>query len=66
MANIQLQVMAKKGHLFIISGPSGTGKSTIVRAILERRPQLGYSISFTTRPPRGDEEDGADYYFISE
>jgi guanylate kinase len=66
MANIQLQVMTKKGHLFIISGPSGTGKSTIVRAILEERPQLGYSISFTTRLPRADEEDGVDYYFISE
>jgi len=66
MANIQLQVTAKKGHLFIISGPSGTGKSTIVKAALKKRPQLGYSISFTTRPPRGDEKDGVDYHFISE
>jgi guanylate kinase len=66
MANIQLQVMATKGHLFIISGPSGTGKSTIVSATLKRRPQLRYSISFTTRPPRIDEKDGVDYHFISE
>ena len=66
MANEQLQVMARKGHLFIISGPSGTGKSTIVHATLEKRPKLGYSVSCTTRPPRVDEEDGVDYYFISE
>ncbi len=66
MADIQLQVTAAKGHLFIISGPSGTGKSTIVSAILKKRPQLGYSISFTTRPPRGDEQDGVDYHFISQ
>jgi guanylate kinase len=58
--------MATKGHLFIISGPSGVGKSTILSAILKKRPQVGYSISYTTRPPRGDEQDGADYHFISE
>jgi guanylate kinase len=66
MADIQLQVTAAKGQLFIISGPSGTGKSTIVRAILKRRPQLGYSISFTTRPSRVGEQGGVDYHFISE
>jgi guanylate kinase len=66
MAYIPLQVMPTKGHLFIISGPSGTGKSTIVKATLKKRPQLGYSISFTTRPPRVDEEDGVDYHFINE
>jgi guanylate kinase len=58
--------MAKKGHLFIISGPSGAGKSTILDAILRNRSQLQYSISYTTRPPRGDEQDGVDYHFISE
>jgi guanylate kinase len=66
MANVQLHVMPRKGHLFIISGPSGTGKSTIVRATLEQRPKLGYSVSCTTRPPRADEQDGVDYHFISE
>jgi guanylate kinase len=58
--------MAAKGHLFIISGPSGAGKSTVLSAILKKRPQLRYSISYTTRPPRGDERDGIDYHFISE
>ncbi|RLC08260.1 MAG: guanylate kinase [Deltaproteobacteria bacterium] len=58
--------MEKKGHLFIISGPSGAGKSTVVDLILKKRPQLEYSISYTTRPPRGDERDGVDYHFITE
>ncbi|MCK4729038.1 MAG: guanylate kinase [Desulfobacterales bacterium] len=57
--------MAKKGHLFIISAPSGAGKSTILMAILKKDPRLRYSISCTTRPPRGNERDGVDYYFIS-
>lgn len=58
--------MATKGHLFIVSGPSGAGKSTILSAILKKRPQLRYSISFTTRPPRGDEKNGVEYHFVSE
>jgi guanylate kinase len=58
--------MFKRGHLFIISGPSGAGKSTILSRILDKRPQLRYSISYTTRSPRGDEQDGIDYHFISE
>jgi guanylate kinase len=58
--------MATKGHLFIISGPSGAGKSTILSKILSKRPQLQYSISYTTRSPRGDEQDGVEYRFISE
>lgn len=53
-------------HLFIVSGPSGAGKSTILTAILKKRPQIRYSISYTTRPPRGRERDGVDYHFISE
>lgn len=57
--------MDKKGHLFIISGPSGAGKSTVIKAILEKNPDLRYSISCTTRPPRGNEQDGVDYYFIT-
>ena len=58
--------MLKKGHLFIISGPSGAGKSTILSRILDKRPQLRYSISYTTRLPRGNEQDGVEYHFISE
>lgn len=58
--------MARKGHLFIISAPSGAGKSTILTAILKKDPRLRYSISCTTRPPRGNERDGVHYYFISD
>ncbi|RLB80400.1 MAG: guanylate kinase [Deltaproteobacteria bacterium] len=58
--------MAKRGHLFIISAPSGAGKSSILSAILKKDPGLRYSISYTTRPPRGKERDGVDYYFISD
>ena len=56
--------MLRKGHLFIISGPSGAGKSTVLSVILEKRPEFRYSISYTTRLPRGDEQEGVDYYFI--
>jgi guanylate kinase len=49
----------------ILSAPSGSGKTTIARRLLETRPDLGYSISCTTRSPRGTERDGVDYYFLS-
>jgi len=53
-------------RLFVLSGPSGVGKTTIVRALLRRIRRLEFSISCTTRPPRPGERDGQDYYFISE
>ncbi len=56
----------KPGVLFIISAPSGAGKSTLCRAVLNHFPDLVYSVSFTTRPPRGGEQNGVDYYFISQ
>ncbi len=56
----------KKGRLFIISAPSGTGKSTVVADLLKRIPDLVYSISYTTRPPRKGEHDGKDYRFVDE
>ena len=49
----------------ILSAPSGGGKTTIARALLGRRPDLGYSVSCTTRAPRPGEVDGRDYYFMS-
>jgi guanylate kinase len=58
--------MPATGHLFIVSGPSGTGKTTVLSAIREKRPQLRYSISYTTRPLRGGERDGVEYHFITE
>jgi guanylate kinase len=53
------------GKLFIISAPSGAGKTTLCRAILNHFPQMRYSISYTTRPPRPGEENGVDYHFFS-
>lgn len=54
----------ERGRLFIVSAPSGAGKSTLCRAVKSRYPQLTYSISFTTRPPRPGDVDGEDYHFI--
>ena len=54
-----------KGRLFIISAPSGAGKSTICQALIDKIPNLKYSVSFTTRNPRGKEENGIDYHFVS-
>ena len=55
----------RKNKLFIISAPSGAGKTTLVRRILENYPQFAFSVSATTRKPRANEKDGIDYYFIS-
>jgi guanylate kinase len=53
------------GKLVIISAPSGAGKTTIVKYLLDSRLNLSYSVSATTRPIRGNETDGEDYYFIT-
>lgn len=53
------------GNLFIISAPSGAGKTSLVGALLAARPELSLSISYTTRPPRPGEVDGKDYHFVS-
>lgn len=55
---------AARGRLFVLSGPSGVGKSTLVTKVLERLPDLHYSISATTRPPRAGERDGTHYFFV--
>src|SRR3984885_1021654 len=57
--------MTKEGKLIIFSAPSGAGKTTIVQYLLGKFPQLEFSVSATTRKPRGDEKHGKDYYFIS-
>ena len=54
-----------KGKLLIFSAPSGSGKSTIVHHLLQAFPQIEFSISATSRQPRGKEKDGVDYYFLS-
>jgi guanylate kinase len=52
--------------VYIISAPSGSGKSTLVKKLLESVPGLNFSISYTTRPRRGDEQNGVEYFFVSE
>ncbi|NNG00626.1 MAG: guanylate kinase [Desulfobacteraceae bacterium] len=53
------------GNLFVISAPSGAGKTTICKALRQKFPELTYSVSSTTRPPRKGEIDGVDYFFLS-
>ncbi|QTA91508.1 guanylate kinase [Desulfonema magnum] len=57
--------MCKQGRLFIISAPSGTGKTTLCNILLEQFPDIRFSISHTTREPRTGETDGVEYYFIT-
>jgi guanylate kinase len=53
-------------RVFVITGPSGVGKGTLIRGLLERRPELELSVSATTRGPRAGEQDGVDYHFLSD
>jgi guanylate kinase len=55
-----------RGRLFVVTGPSGVGKGTLIKKLLERVPGLELSVSATTRPPRSGERDGVDYHFLSE
>jgi guanylate kinase len=55
----------RRARLFVIAAPSGAGKTTLVRALLERNPCLSFSISYTTRKKRETEEDGRDYFFVT-
>lgn len=59
-------MQTNNGKIIIFSAPSGSGKSTIIGRLLERFPQLEFSISATSRAPRGVERDGREYYFLSD
>lgn len=58
--------MAKRGMLFVISGPAGAGKSEIVKTLLKKHPDVRLSVSCTTRAPRPGEIDGVHYHFVTE
>ncbi|WP_423063503.1 guanylate kinase [Candidiatus Paracoxiella cheracis] len=58
--------MSKLGNLFIVAAPSGTGKTTLVNALMEKVDDLKISISYTTRSPRPGDQEGIDYFFIDE
>ena len=55
-----------RGTVFVVTGPSGVGKGTLIAMLRERIPDLAVSVSATTRRPREGEEDGRDYFFLSE
>ena len=54
------------GKLFVISAPSGTGKTTILKRVMAELPGMSFSVSHTTRPPRPGERDGKDYHFVAQ
>jgi guanylate kinase len=56
----------KRGRLFVITAPSGAGKSSLIKALLKSDPALGLSISYTTRPPRPGEKNGREYHFVDD
>src|SRR5690606_20218877 len=54
----------RAGSLFVVAAPSGAGKTSLVRALLDREPRMQLSVSFTTRAPRPGEIEGRDYFFV--
>lgn len=62
---LYLHAYTMSGKIIIITAPSGAGKTSITRYLLKKYPQLAFSISAATRPPRGNEKNGVDYYFMS-
>ncbi len=66
MTDVAASPIRRRGLLLVLSSPSGAGKTTITRRLLEREPTLSLSVSVTTRPPRPGEIDGRDYIFIDQ
>ncbi|MFZ9395505.1 MAG: guanylate kinase, partial [Erythrobacter sp.] len=63
---IPSDALQRRGLMFILSSPSGAGKTTISRMLLKADPEIRLSVSATTRPPRPGEEDGVHYHFVSD
>ena len=57
--------MKGEKYLFVVSGPSGTGKDTVVANLLKKHPEIQHTVSATTRAPREGEKDGINYHFMS-
>ena len=55
-----------KGLLIVVSAPSGTGKTSVLSKVLKKHPEIQFSVSVTTRPPRDSERDGVNYYFVTD
>jgi guanylate kinase len=55
----------ERGRLYVVSAPSGAGKTSLVRALMEREPRIRFSVSYTTRKPRPNEIQGRDYHFVT-
>ena len=59
-------MLSHSGNVFVLSAPSGTGKSTLARQLVKQTEDLNFSVSFTTRKPRPGEMDGRDYFFVDD
>jgi guanylate kinase len=57
--------MSERGRLYVVSAPSGAGKTSLLKALIEREPGIRFSVSYTTRKPRPNEVAGRDYHFVS-
>jgi guanylate kinase len=55
-----------RGSLYVVAAPSGAGKTSLVKALMERQPRIHFSVSYTTRKPRPSEIDGRDYHFVTQ
>jgi guanylate kinase len=56
----------ESGRLYVVAAPSGAGKTSLVKALMEREPRMRFSVSYTTRQPRANEIDGRDYHFVTQ
>ena len=65
-AREEVATAASEGNLFVVAAPSGAGKTSLTRALLEREPAIRLSVSYTTRAPRPGEVEGIDYHFVTE